>query len=235
MGEVYPGNMPRSRRHLKDGYADVPQGRLATVVTYLEMTSPPQLPAADNPASSTCAIRRVDSPDPEWYRLLYRAVGEQWLWFSRLRMPADELAALIRRPSIEIYALSVNGVDKGLLELDRRVLPEIEIAYFGVTPDVIGRGLGSQLMRHALEQSWSHNPRRVFLHTCTLDSPNALRFYLKWGFRAYKRAVEVAPDPRLTGDTRPDAAPQIPLIGTPGPTPISGSCLPGKEPRGRRW
>jgi GNAT superfamily N-acetyltransferase len=224
--------MPRSGRTLKDGYTDVPQGRLAAVVTYLEMTSPPQLPPSRGPE---CSIQRVESPDLNWYRRLYRAVGEEWLWFGRLRMGDEELSALIHNPGIEIYALNVDGAGKGLAELDRRVLPEIEIAYFGVTPDVIGQGMGSQLMRHVLEQAWSHKPRRVHLHTCTLDHPNALQFYLKWGFRAWKRAVEVAPDPRLTGDTHPGAAPQIPLIGTNAPIPIAGLRPPGTEQRGRRW
>lgn len=227
--------MLRSRRALKDGYVDVPQGRLAAVVTYLEMTSPPELPPARGPE---CLIRRVESPDLDWYRRLYRAVGQEWLWFSRLRMTDEELSALIRNPAIEIHALSVDGVDKGLAELDRRVLPEVEIAYFGVAPDVIGHGLGSRLMRHTLVQAWSHKPRRVYLHTCTLDHPNALQFYLKWGFRAYKRAVEVAHDPRLTGDSPASAAPQIPLIGPLSgkaePIPTTGSCLPETEPRGRR-
>ena len=211
--------MPRSGRALKDGYIDVPHGKLAAVVTYMEMTSRPQLCNPEGPEGS---IRRVESPDLDWYRRLYRAVGEPWLWFSRLRMPDKDLAALIRNPAIEIYALSVDGADKGLAELDRRVLPEIEIAYFGITPDLIGQGMGNRLMRYALIRAWSHKPRRVHLHTCTLDHPNALRFYLKWGFRAWKRAVEVAPDPRLTGDSPVGAAPQIPLIGAGAPTPIDG-------------
>lgn len=223
--------MPRSGRALKDGYVDVPRGRLAAVVTYLEMTSPPPLPPA---RASEASIRRVESPELDWYRRLYRAVGEPWLWFGRLRMPDEVLASLIRQPGIEIYVLSVDGADKGFIELDRRILPEIEIAYFGVTPDLIGQGMGSLLMRHALEQAWSHKPRRVHLHTCTLDHPNALEFYLKWGFHAWKRAVEVAPDPRLTGDAHPDAAPQIPLIGKSAPIPITGSSLPGTAPRDRR-
>ncbi len=205
---------------LKDGYVDVPPGRLAAVVTYLEMTAAPALPP---PREGAWPVVRIESPDLDWYRTLYRAVGEEWLWFSRLRMSGEELHLLIRNPALEIYSLRVDGVDKGLVELDRRVLPEIEIAYFGVTPDLIGRGAGSDLMRHALEQAWSHHPRRVHLHTCSLDHPNALKFYLKWGFRAWKRVVEVAPDPRLTGDARVCAAPHVPLIGGVARTPINHS------------
>ena len=81
--------MLRSGPVLKDGYVEVPHGRLAAVVTFLEMTTPPQLPPA---RAATCSIRRVEAPEPDWYRSLYRAVGEQWLWFGRLRMPDEELA-----------------------------------------------------------------------------------------------------------------------------------------------
>lgn len=209
--------MPRRGRILKDGYLDVPQGRLAAVVTYLEMRSQPQLPP---PREGAWPIVRVESPDLDWYRTLYRAVGEELLWFSRIRMPDEELAALIRHPAIEIYSIRVDGSDRGFVELDRRVLNEIEIAYFGVTPDMIGRGAGSDLMRNALAQAWSYHPSRVHLHTCTFDHPNALKFYMKWGFQPWKRAVEVAPDPRLTGDSDLNAAPQIPIIGRAAPITI---------------
>ena len=210
--------MPRRGHILKDGYLDVPPGRLAAVVTYLEMRSQPQLPPRREAA---WPIVRVEAPELEWYRSLYRAVGQEFLWFSRIRMSDEELSALIRHPAIEIYSIRVDGSDRGFVELDRRVLPEIEIAYFGVTPNMIGRGAGSDLMRHALEQAWSHHPRRVHLHTCTFDHPNALSFYMKWGFKPWKRAIEIAPDPRLTGDTDPSAAPQIPLIGRTAPIPIN--------------
>ena len=64
-----------------------------------------------------------------------------------------------------------------------------------------------------LALAWRPDLRRVHVHTCTLDHPAALPAYLKAGFRAYKRAFESFPDPRLTGLLPGDAAPQIPLIG----------------------
>jgi hypothetical protein len=70
-------------------------------------------------------------------------------------------------------------------------------------------------MDAALRHAWRHQPSRVFLHTCTLDHPRALAFYLRNGFTAYKRAIEVAPDPRLTGDAPAHAAPHVPVIGGP--------------------
>jgi GNAT superfamily N-acetyltransferase len=205
------GPAPTPRPVLKDGYHDVPPGHIAAVVTYLEMRSAPALPPAQE---SDFHVRRVEHPDPQWYRALFRAVGEPWLWFSRLRMSDEDLVRLIYDPAIEVFALRTPAFAEaqGMLELDWRVEGEVEIAYFGVTPALIGQGAGSALMRYTLDLIWSNEPARVHLHTCTLDHPGALEFYMRWGFHAYRRAVEVAPDPRLTGDSPRGAAAQIPLI-----------------------
>jgi GNAT superfamily N-acetyltransferase len=92
---------------------------------------------------------------------------------------------------------------------------DIEISYFGLTPDLVGQGAGRYLMEHALAAAWASHPHRVWVHTCTLDHPRALSFYLKAGFAPYKRAIEIADDPRLTGDVPRTAAQHIPLIQVP--------------------
>lgn len=72
---------------LPDGYSDVPNGKIAAVVTHLEMTARP--PLRDDPAGAW-TLRRVEQPGLDWFRALYARVGEDWLWFSRLRMPDAE-------------------------------------------------------------------------------------------------------------------------------------------------
>lgn len=196
---------------ISDGYTDLPQGKIASVVTYLEMRERPRVASTVAPAS--LSIRKVEKPDLDWYRNLYRAVGQDWLWFSRLRMNDEELARTIHDPRVDVYVLSLDGQgDQGLLELDRRSASEIEIAYFGLTADLVGRGAGQYLMSYALVAAWAHNPLRVWVHTCTQDHPRALAFYLKAGFAPYKRAIEVADDPRLTGQAPRNVAPHVPLI-----------------------
>ena len=91
---------------LPDGYSDVPAGKIAAVVTHLEMTELPALPT-DPPGDWT--LRRVETPALDWYRDLYRRVGEEWLWFSRTQMPDAELAAIIQAPLVEVYALVHDG------------------------------------------------------------------------------------------------------------------------------
>ena len=196
---------------LADGYTDIAAGKIASVVTYLEIRERTSLSPSEAPPGMT--FRRVLQPDLNWYRKLYCEVGEEWLWFSRLRMNDQELTGVLHDPLVEIFALSSGGDDKGLLELDCRSLPDVEIASFGLTADLVGQGAGRYLMACALQAAWAHSPQRVWVHTCTLDSERALSFYIKAEFVPYKRAIEVSDDPRITGEIPKSAAKHVPLIG----------------------
>jgi GNAT superfamily N-acetyltransferase len=194
---------------LPDGYSDVPAGKIAAVVTHLEMTERVEL-ARDPPGPWT--LRRVETPDLDWFRDLHRRVGEEWFWFSRIRMSDPELVTVIQAPLVEIYALVHEGRDEGLLELDFRDAGQCEIVYFGVTAPLIGNGAGRWLMNRALELAWSRPVVRVWLHTCTFDHPGAISFYQRSGFRPFRRQVEVADDPRLDGTAPRHVAKHVPII-----------------------
>jgi GNAT superfamily N-acetyltransferase len=195
---------------LPDGYSGVAPGKLASVVTCLHMRSRPTLRPA--PSRVAWQLTHVRKSDPEWYRTLFRRVGEEWLWFSRLVMPSGELQHLLADPQVEIHAFSLDGTEEGLLELDFREAGQCELAFFGLTARARGQGAGRWLMNRALELAWSRSIDRLWVHTCTLDHPAALGFYLRSGFVAYERRVEVADDPRLTGVAAPDALPDVPII-----------------------
>ena len=192
-----------------DGYSDVPDGKIAAIVTHLEMTERPALPP--DPAGAW-TLRKVDTPGLDWFRDLYRRVGEEWLWFSRLQMTDAELAAVIQSPPVEVHALAQDGHDEGLLELDFRQSGQCEISFFGVTAKLIGSGAGRFLMNRALELAWSRPVTRVWVHTCTFDHPSALSFYQRAGFRAFRRQIEVADDPRLDRTAPRHVARHVPVI-----------------------
>ena len=194
---------------LPDGYSDIPAGKIAAVVTHLEMTARPPL-RPDPPGAWT--LRQVETPGLDWFRDLYRRVGEEWLWFSRLQKSDSELAAIIHSPLIEVYALVQEGRDEGLLELDFREPGQCELAFFGVTAKLIGSGAGSWLMNRALERAWSRPVARVWVHTCTLDHPSALAFYQRARFRPFRRQVEIEEDPRLDGTLPRHVARHVPII-----------------------
>lgn len=188
----------------------LPDGQLATIVTSLEMTSrPPRRPLP----ASTLRLDRWRAPACDRYRTLFRRVGAPWLWFSRLVMPDAELAAIIGHGAVELYvATDAGGVELGLIELDFREPRSCELSFFGLVPELTGRGHGRWLMAHALALAWRDGVERLWVHTCTLDSPRALGFYVAAGFVPYARAIETFADPRLASVLPRDAAPQIPLV-----------------------
>jgi GNAT superfamily N-acetyltransferase len=194
---------------LPDGYSDVPAGKIAAVVTHLEMTARPA-PRPD--PDGAWSLHRVDVSTLEQYRDLYRRVGLEWLWVSRIRMPDAELAAIIQSPLVENYALVHEGRDEGLVEMDFREPSQCEIVSFGLAEKCVGTGAGRWLMNRALEVAWSRSVTRVWLHTCSFDHPAALAFYQRSGFRPFRRQVEVVNDPRLDGTVPRGTARHVPVI-----------------------
>lgn len=195
---------------IPNGTHDLPPGKLATVVTYLEMRQRP--PATVIASGERFTVRRVAEPDANWYRDIYQRVGEEWLWQRRLLLSHRALLAIIRHPDTDILSLESDGKDKGFIELNRRSPPDIEIVLFGITSDLFGKGAGRLLLASGLDLAWSYKPSRVWLTTCSLDHPRALQFYQTAGFVPYKRAVEIEDDPRVTGVLPGSAAARIPLL-----------------------
>lgn len=194
-------------------YETMPDGELAAVVTYLEMTQASDQPLLPTPLS----LERVEVPDPQHYRELFRRVGAPWLWFSRLIIDDAHLATTIQHPKVELYVvLDEHGDQVGMIELDFREAHECELSFIGLVPELSGKGHGKWLLAETLRRAWREGVDRLHVHTCSLDHPAALAAYRRAGFVPYKRAIERFPDPRLLGVLPKDCAPQIPLFGTLG-------------------
>jgi GNAT superfamily N-acetyltransferase len=194
-------------------YEAVDNRDLAAVVTYLEMRRPTDEPVPTSPLG----LERVEVPQPEHYRELFRRIGGPWLWFSRLVLDDAHLAEIIQHPKVELYSVRDEaGREAGMLELDFREPGECELAFIGLVPELAGKGHGRWLLGEAMRRAWRGGVERVHVHTCSLDHPAALSAYRRAGFTPYKRAVERFPDPRLLGILPKACAPQIPLLGTDG-------------------
>ena len=187
---------------------EVPAGQLAAVVTYLEMKASPVRPAIPPSPLILHPIR----PSPAEHRELFRAVGAPWLWFSRLVMRDAALQAIIGHPEVELFEVRDGDQVVGMLELDRRVSGECELAFVGLIPTYAGQGHGRWLLAEAVSRAWAGHTKRVHVHTCSLDHPFALAAYRRAGFVAVARKVETFADPRLAGLQPRDAAPHIPLV-----------------------
>ena len=75
----------------------------------------------------------------------------------------------------------------GFFELRTDADKSIEIALFGLLKEFVGRGLGKHLLSCAVDEAWAMGASRVWLHTCTLDSPVALPNYVARGFVPYRK------------------------------------------------
>ncbi len=143
-----------------------------------------------SPISKCWRGRQARGADPGWqaradaaenctvgfYRYIYDAVGEPWLWFERRLFGDAALLQLIAKPTIEIFVLYVGGVPAGFFELDAAEPRETKLCYFGLVPDFIGRGYGAYLLQAAIDRAWTARPiDRFWLHTSTYDHPHALR------------------------------------------------------------
>lgn len=190
-------------------FDDAPAIGLATVettVTSLEMLERPTRPASHPPAGRTVALVRANPPTVPFYRWLYERVGADLTWTARRLMPDAELEAVIADPAVEVYVLHVSGVPAGYGEIDRRGGADaIELAYFGLLPEFIGRGYGSYLLDVVVDLAWAAGPcSRLWVHTCDLDHPRALGVYQRAGFRPFQQRVETLSDPRLAGLPLPE-------------------------------
>jgi GNAT superfamily N-acetyltransferase len=193
------------------GEYEIPKGKLSVVVTYLEMTAPQPVRAA--PAIKGFSMRRVTNPDVAWYRDLFRRVGAlEWLWHSRLDLDDTELDAILIDPAVHVYAAQLDGQDEGIVELDFRTQGLCELAFFGTTRSLMGKGAGRAMMNHAITAAWAEPIRLLHVHTCTADHPAALAFYQRSGFVPVRQTIDIEEDPRLTGMVPRDSGPHVPIF-----------------------
>jgi GNAT superfamily N-acetyltransferase len=168
---------------------------------FLEMTDPGRLPEAPAP-DPDLEVRRAELPSPELSRMLYTAVGADWYWIDRLPWTWERWHAWLDRSELETWVAYVRGTPAGYFELERSG-DAVEISSFGLLPAFIGRGIGTRLLDRAIRRAWEPGPRRVWLHTCSLDGPAALRTYQGRGLEIYDERVEAV----LLPDARPEPWP----------------------------
>jgi GNAT superfamily N-acetyltransferase len=150
--------------------------------TFLEMRDPSQLSRKPLPTADARIIRLSPCPVDQ-YRELYRRVGEPWHWRDRLVWSDERLAHQLAGPNISVWELRVGKALGGYFELEVQEAGAVEIVYFGLMPEFIGKGFGAAMLTRAVDEAFALGASRVWLHTCTLDSPHALPNYKSRGFR----------------------------------------------------
>ena len=154
----------------------------SVTITYLEQLSPAEhLPkTSDDPLFR---VQKLGIPLPSLNRYFYTEVGRAWGWTDRLGFSDEQW--LEHAESVATFVGYYDGTPAGYFELQYQG-DSVELYYFGLLPEFVGKGLGGALLSSALGEAWALEPKRVWVHTCSLDHPAALANYQARGFKVYK-------------------------------------------------
>jgi len=142
---------------------------------------------------SECSVKQF-----KFNKFLYQFIGEKWLWTDKLSWSDQRWKSYVENDNLRTCVAFFGGSIAGYFELLREN-NDVEIIYFGLAEDFIGRGYGGYLLTEAIKTSWNWDKvERVWVHTCTLDHPSALQNYLSRGMVIYKKEIE---NQTLTSDS----------------------------------
>ena len=154
---------------------------------YLEIQSLDDLVGSKNP-SDEFIIELIDPPDFQLNKFFYKNVGKKHHWVDRLIWTDNQWIDYINDKKVKTFILKKKddlvGYYELILHLDQN---ETEIAYFGILEEYQNQKLGSFLLTSAIKNSFSFNPNRVWVHTCSLDHKNALGNYISRGLMIFKK------------------------------------------------
>jgi GNAT superfamily N-acetyltransferase len=172
--------------------------RVDEVVTYVEMTSPDQL-VPGRPAPEPVEMRLQDVTAAARVKAVHNSVARAYQWASLARTEREWREQLARPHRWHWLAMVGTGPATGAGERPAGLLAVVshpggdcEIDMFGLVPDFVGRGFGGHVLTLSVRLAWAAEPldapaiRRVWLHTSTLDHPNALANYQARGFRVFR-------------------------------------------------
>ena len=127
-------------------------------------------------------------PDFQLNKFFYKQVGKKHRWIDRLSWTDEKWINFISNKNLETYVISEFEDLIGFFELLYNPnLNETEISYFGLLEEYIGKGIGGYALSEAIKKAFEKNIKRVWLHTCTLDHPNALKNYIARGMRVFRK------------------------------------------------
>ena len=95
----------------------------------------------------------------------------------------------LKNDNLRLWVGHFKGSPAGYFEL-QNVAGDIQIAYFGLAQPFIGKGLGGALLSKAIREAWDWGAKRVWVHTCSLDHPFALKNYQARGLKIYKKETK---------------------------------------------
>ena len=152
---------------------------------YLEINSIKDLKES-NIENERHSIQLIEPADYQLNKFFYKNVGKNHNWVDRLIWTEKQWRRYAKDKKVKTYVLKNQNDLVGYFELIIHQ-DEIEIAYLGLLEEYQNKKLGSLLLSSAIKKSFLEKPKRVWVHTCSLDHKNALNNYISRGMRIFKK------------------------------------------------
>jgi hypothetical protein len=152
---------------------------------YLEINSVTELNEPDI-ITEGYLIQLIEPVDFQLNKFFYKNVGKKHHWVDRLVWTEKQWVDYVSDKKVKTYVLKNKDDLVGYFELILHQ-NEIEIAYLGLLEEYHNKKLGSYLLSSAIKKSFLVNPKRVWVHTCSLDHKNALNNYISRGMKIFKK------------------------------------------------
>ena len=154
--------------------------------SYLEINSLHELKESPQ-LSKDYSLDLCEPNDFQLNKFFYKNIGKKHRWNDRLIWTDSEWITYVEEKKVDTFILKKENDMAGYFELIyHEGTNEIEIAYLGLLEEYLYKKLGSFLLHTALKQSFLKKPKRVWVHTCSLDHKNALNNYLSRGMKVFK-------------------------------------------------
>ena len=121
-------------------------------------------------------------------KFFYKSIGKRHCWIDRLVWTDKQWVDYTCDKKVRTYILKNKDDLVGYFELIlHKDTDEVEIAYLGLLEEYQNKKLGSYLLSSAIKNSFLEKPKRVWVHTCSLDHKNALNNYLSRGMKIFNK------------------------------------------------
>jgi len=155
---------------------------------YLEINFLEDLKEKSNIFHEKYPINFVDPVDFQLNKFFYKNIGKNHHWVDRLVWSEKQWINYVSDKNVKTYVLKNEKNFAGYFELNLHPEKnEVEIAYLGLLEEFHNKKLGSYLLSAAIKNSFLNKPKRVWVHTCSLDHKNALKNYIARGMKIFKK------------------------------------------------
>ncbi len=156
---------------------------------YLEVTSLEDLNEVKKP-SQNYFVKLVNPKDFQLNKFFYKNIGKNCQWVDRLVWTDLNWIEYVSNEDLLTFILKDKDDIAGYFEIFfNKNTKEVEIIYFGILEEYFGKKLGGYLLSESIKKSFNLGCKRVFVHTCSLDHPNAILNYISRGMKIFKKEV----------------------------------------------